>query len=403
MGGVRLALLEGIVLDIGLTRHSLSAKLAVLGAVVCAVSVTLTGYVALREAGLSLIRQEEQALDAIRSSRQQHVERNIQTIERQVGSFARSPTVVAALRDFINAFAALPQEIDPATLEAEIAKTGFARFYDEEVGGRLRERGFARREPIGDIPVSPGSRWLQWNYVVDSSFEVGKKYMLDRAAGPATYNGVHAEYHPGFRDFQQSFDYYDIFLIGLGGNVLYTVFKETDFGSNVLPGPYKSTGLAQVYRQALTASVESPVCFADFTHYEPSYGSPAGFVAAPVFDGDTLIGVAAFQLPMGTIESIMTDSHGLRRTGESYLVGPDKLMRSSSRSGRASSILTTKVDTEGVRQTLDGKSGTTAQLDYRRERVLASFAPLQIEGLDWAIVAQIDLSEVMAPVSRLRM
>ena len=336
-------------LDIRLTRHSLTAKLAVLGAVVCAVSVTLTGYVALREAGLSLIRQEEQALDAIRASRQQHVERNIQTIERQVGSFARSPTVVAAFRDFENAFAALPHEIDPAMLETETAQTGFARFYDEEVGRRLRERGFVRREPIADIPVSPSSRWLQWNYIVENSFEVGRKYMLDRAVGLATYTGVHAEYHPGIRDFQQSFDYYDIFLIDLAGNVLYTVFKETDFGSNVLSGPYKSSGLAQVYRQALTASMESPTCFADFTHYEPSYGSPAGFVAAPIFDGGTMTGVAAFQLPMGTIESIMTDSHGLRRTGESYLVGPDLLMRSSSRGDKAASILTTKVDSEGVR------------------------------------------------------
>ena len=57
-------------------------------------------------------------------------------------------------------------------------------------------------------------------------------------------------------------------------------------------------------------------------------GFPAAFVGAPVKSGNKTIGVIALQLPLKAINAIMQERSGMGKTGESYLIGSNKLMRS---------------------------------------------------------------------------
>jgi len=167
----------------------------------------------------------------------------------------------------------------------------------------------------------------------------------------------------------------------------------------------------------------------DFEAYSPSYDAPAAFIAAPIYENSELIGVLAFQLPVDEINNVMTgnrkwEADGLGKSGETYLVGRDFLMRSVSRfleqdpkgygdilrslgvkesvisriNQYKSSILQQPVRTEAVEEALAGKNGTQIIKDYRSIPVLSSYAPLQLEGLDWVILSEIDLAEAYAPI-----
>ncbi len=116
------------------------------------------------------------------------------------------------------------------------------------------------------------------------------------------------------------------------------------------------------------------------------------------------IGIIVFEILPDAIDSIMLNndpSNGLGSSGESYLVGNDYLMRSSSRF-KSNSILNIKVKTEAVDSAFNSIAGTKVIKDYRGIPVLSSYARINIPNLDWVILAEIDYKEVTVPVYKIR-
>jgi len=132
---------------------------------------------------------------------------------------------------------------------------------------------------------------------------------------------------------------------------------------------------------------------------------PAIFIGAPVVDKQAkMIGVVAIEIDIDAINSIMYENNphnGLGKSGESYLVGSDFLMRSTSRF-QDNSVFKTIVDTKGVREALEGNKGTDVIQDYRGISVLSSFSKVDIPGLNWALLAEIDEKEAMVPIDSIR-
>lgn len=222
-----------------------------------------------------------------------------------------------------------------------------------------------------------------------------------RSGGPngATYRAAEAEFGVLLTEYMNLYGYYDIFLVNPNGDVVYTVTKEADFATNLANGPYSNSGLATAYQQGA-----DQVSLIDFTYYEPS-ASPAAFIGAPVIDENGKFeGVLAFQLSLAQINSVMQERSGLGESGETYLVGGDLLMRSDSRFTNAgeSTVLTREIDTVGANEALAGTSAAKVIQDYRLTEVFSAYAPLSIEGLDWVILAEIDVEEVNAPVVAMR-
>jgi signal transduction histidine kinase len=117
-----------------------------------------------------------------------------------------------------------------------------------------------------------------------------------------------------------------------------------------------------------------------------------------------LYGKVILELSVDAINTIMLNNNpesGLGQTGETYLVGNDFLMRSTSRF-QSNSILSTKVRTESVYKAFADKEGSLITNDYRNIPVLSSYSNLLIPGLNWAILAEIDLKEAMVPIYKMR-
>ncbi len=132
---------------------------------------------------------------------------------------------------------------------------------------------------------------------------------------------------------------------------------------------------------------------------------PAIFIGAPVLSANGKTeGMVAIEIDIDAINSIMYENNphnGLGKSGESYLVGSDSLMRSTSRF-QDNSVFKTMVNTEGVKQALSGNTGTNVIKDYRGISVLSSYSKVDIPGLEWAILAEIDEKEAMIPIDSIR-
>ncbi|MCF6181858.1 HAMP domain-containing protein [Lutibacter sp.] len=117
-----------------------------------------------------------------------------------------------------------------------------------------------------------------------------------------------------------------------------------------------------------------------------------------------VIGIVIFELTPTVIDAIMLEnnaSNGFGYSGESYLVGNDYLMRSSSRF-HSNSVLNTIVKTEAVNNALQNNTAFKIIKDYRGEVVLSSFSKLNIPNLNWVILAEIDYKEATVPIFNIR-
>ena len=173
-------------------------------------------------------------------------------------------------------------------------------------------------------------------------------------------------------------------------------------------------------------------CLEDFSDYMPADGAPQAFMAAPVIEQGAVIGVLVAQLSIDEIDNIVTGGRrwqheGFGTTGEAYLVGPDFLVRSSPRlffedrnryfeelkGGQTTPqdiedirrygtpVLQQKADTQGTRAALGGVEGTGEIIGYRGLPTLASWGPVRVSGVHWALIAKVDSAEAFAPVKRL--
>jgi methyl-accepting chemotaxis protein len=204
----------------------------------------------------------------------------------------------------------------------------------------------------------------------------------------------------------KKYGYYDLFLIDPKGYVFYSVTHEADYQTNMVDGEYASSGLGKLTRQVLKTKQYG---LTDFAPYAPSNNEPASFIAQPVVVDGKVELVVALQLPLDPINGIMQQREGMGETGESYLVGQDNLMRSDSyldqvnHTVKASFADPTKgsVDSDASRAALAGETGSKIVIDYNGNPVLSAYAPIEVEGVRWALMSEIDEAEAFAVIDDL--
>jgi anti-anti-sigma regulatory factor/HAMP domain-containing protein len=415
-------------------RISIRARVLAVLATVAFISMGAMGVLSYTLGVTTLETQAFDQLTSVRELKGRQIEDYFQFIVDQVVTLSEDPTVASALTDFAEAAENLPGELAGSGWNRPQAEEDLRLYYQDEFLPRLTANVLEPR-PLSEFwPEDETARALQALYLSSSPYEVGSKHLQDRGEEPAAYNEIHARYHPIFRSYLERFGYYDIFLVDLSsGRIVYSVFKEVDFGTSLLDGPYRNSNIADVFRTASASGARDFTTVEDFKPYHPSYSARAAFVGSPVFEGEDPVGVLIFQLPLGRINDIMT-SHGdwtamgLGESGETYLVGADHRLRTESRflledqtgfsetirehgtpqatvqaiGALGSAIGLQEVRTVGTELALRGESGTAVFEDYRGVEVFSSFRPLELPDLEWVLMSEIDASEALEAIGTLR-
>ncbi len=219
--------------------------------------------------------------------------------------------------------------------------------------------------------------------------------------GGAQWQMLAATYTPWLNQYKDRYGYEDILLISRTGDVVYSLLQNVALGQNLMAGSLKDSSLGKCFRNARRG-----LTLQDFEPYAPAGNTPTAFFAAPVKKDDQTIGVVALPLPIAKINIIMQERAGMGRTGEVYLVGSGKLMRSDSfldptHHSVAASFADPemgKVDTEASQEALTWKADTRVIRSYNGNYVLSAYAPLTVMDLNWAIIAEISVEEAFSPI-----
>ena len=414
---------------------SIRSKLLLLMLIVGLLSASAVGLLSYNNAKTSLTDTIYDQLTALRETKKRQTENYFKDQLIAFEVFSNQEQVSGALGAFSAAFG---EEQDTAP---QNSVEGLKAFYKTDYLKKLAENSDG--EPILEtyFPKTTSALALQIQFISENPAETGSKENLVRPTrvGNETldnsrYANAHEKYHPLFVRMLNKLNYYDIFLIDHNtGDIVYSVYKEADYATNLDSGPYRYTGLAEAFNKARKNPQLGNIILVDFAHYEPSYNKPAAFMATPVFDGTELKGIVAAQLNIDEINAFMTSSgnwkqEGMGESGEVYLVGEDASLRTSSRfliedkegylqalrdaavpskavmliENTGISILNQPVNSVASEKALRGTSGTEIVEDYRNVDVLSAYAPIEIGGMRWAILAEKDVAEAMAPLHDMR-
>jgi hypothetical protein len=328
-------------------KLAISFKILIITLLTAVIVMLVTGVTSYGVSRSTIEDEIFRKLTAVREMKAQQIENYFENISRQIRILAQSQGTISAAKQLISAHAQIrdglnltPNEQTESYLER--ARSDLREFYLDEYFAEYRRYDQARTETLSEeveqlLPRSDAGLLMQHALIVDNPYGLGEKNLLtnirqqDGMEWVHPYQVAHAKLHPFFNEYLNTYGYYDLFIVDARkGNIVYSVFKETDFGTSLIDGPHAKTNIADLFHTVVTSvgyeKLGAPVDdrklgLVDFKPYEPSYGAPAAFVASPIFDGRELIAVLIAQMPVDRINQVMTSNEswetvGLGRTGE---------------------------------------------------------------------------------------
>jgi class 3 adenylate cyclase len=332
--------------------------------------------------------------------------------------YSSGSTAAEAVQAFTGGFDELANApIDPGQQQSLV------NFYNDKLIKPIQQATGDKLSIDAVLPNNTAQKYLQLHYTVPS---YGASTSPDDAGDGSAWSAANARFNNYFREIATRFEYRDAMLLDTRGNLVYSVNKGPGLGTNILTGPYRESNLRGAYEKAMAADSVDFVWITDFEPFQPALGAPIAWLVSPIVTAGKTAGVLALPLPISKVNRIMTaDKHwkaaGMGETAETYLAGPDKLMRSDSRlfledpkkyqreaeaAGTPPDIvdqairwhgttLVQPVETAAVRATQRGQTGTMIDTGYLGERELAAYAPLHVPNSDlrWSILATRDSAE----------
>lgn len=376
----------------------ISFQLVGLCLTITALCVGTLSFFSSRRVAESVKQISSENISLILQERESRLKFALDGITKNLHAMAIDHITVESMKEFTESFASLAEDLSRAGVSNPADHSSMDRYLERNFQSTLRANGLTPRGVAAYTPKLDSAKAAQRMYIADNTFEVGSKHNLDRAAEEVRYNELHGEVHAHYRKYVEEFGLYDLFLIDPEGNIVYSVFKEADYATNIESGPFASSGLGEIFTKA-TRLPHGELMVVDFSNYEPSYGAAAWFCAAPLYDGKELVGVIAYQIPTDMINEVI--GQGFGHTGASYLVGTDYKLRSVISTDLETAVFEDKVESDIVRKATNDVQEASFSTDHRDTDVLAMAVPVDMGGFQWFLIGSIDTEEILAPAHAL--
>jgi methyl-accepting chemotaxis protein len=315
-------------------KQQLIIAFIAISAISILISSALIGNNAITESETAIKHQVEQKLVAARDLKKSQIEDYFTLIDNQIKVASSAPWIIDAADYLKQAFFDYPLQTG-----GKIEISAIKNYYESEFDRVFKENNNGNSANTSQLlsNISDNALFLQQDYIALNSNPLGSKDSLVKTQNNSAYDILHQEYHPTLRKYLQTYGFYDIFIVEPdSGHIIYSVFKELDFATSLITGPYKDSGLGQAFKQGMQLQNADNSVLIDFAPYLPSYDAAASFIASPIMRDGERLGILIYQMPIDGINSIMTNKQswkgtGFGETGETYLVGGDNLLRSQSR------------------------------------------------------------------------
>ena len=384
-------------------------------------SLAVIGVVTYVSGRRSLLPIAAERMTQLREGQKRAIEMLFADLSNSLAIYSRGYTADEAVQAFTAGFDQLTDApIDPGQQQA------LDGYYTDRLIKPIQQATGQKLDLAAVLPNNNAQRYLQLHYTLPTAD--GASPPVDAGDGSA-WSAANARFNRYFREIAIRFEYRDAMLLDTRGNVVYNVNKGPALGTNILTGPYRASNLRGAYEKAMAADSVDFVWITDFQAFQAAGGMPVAWLVSPIGVAGKTNGVLALPLPISKVNRIMTaDQHwqaaGMGATAETYLAGPDGLMRSDSRlflqdperykrdavaAGTPEDIvdkamrwhgttLVQPVETKAFRAAQRGRSGTLSDTGYLGDQELVAYAPVTIPNSDlrWSILASRDSEEAYA-------
>lgn len=201
------------------------------------------------------------------------------------------------------------------------------------------------------------------------------------------------KYQNSLAQFSEGYGYEDLLLISQDGIVVYTVNRHADLGQHLTAEETPNPALRQCFTNALEG-----VTIQDMQPYPPADNEMRGFFAAPILQGNLVLGVVAVKFDKKSFNRIVQRRKGMGATAETCLIGMynDEVSYRSDpvvKSGRIGET----VSGTAAANAASGESGTLLEMGPAETLEIVRYDSLEISGLQWGIMTTIAIEEVIAP------
>ena len=347
-------------------------------------------------------------LATIRENKASSIQHYFKTIESQIELMAQNESIVSAMREFTTAFNRMDELTATNGAEGITEKPSLlsyqrpvTNYYENQFSNALKENNQDSTSVRTLLPRSTAGTVLQNLYIAENPHPPGNKNNLQMANDGSYYSELHGQHHPYFNRFLKAYGFYDIFLVEPdNGNIVYSVYKEIDYGTSLRSGPHSASGIAKAFNAALGKnSAESTLI--DYDGYLPSYGAPASFISTPILDNGELLGVLIYQMPLALINEVVNERTGLGESGKTYLVGSeDGMLRTQLPFTEENSVLSFSADMDSINATINNQQ-LGNHIDQFGTDVQLSAKHIDILGLKWLIAVEQDTEEVFGALNTL--